>query len=106
MSGCIVLFFVQSDLLPLEASTEEHINDWCFTKQMARTGYTALVFRSLQFVAIQPVLKFSIGIAFHRHITNQSSDKVLAVKSALASTFVDADTRDGFLYFFARDYHL
>ena len=52
---------------------------------------------------LQPVHKFIVGIAFHWRSANQSPDEVLAIKSALASTFVNANFSNRALNFNTRD---
>jgi len=58
----------------------------------------------LDFVALNPVHKFIIGISLYRYSSNQFPNKILPIKSALASTFIYSNFQDFLLYFFAANY--
>ena len=57
----------------------------------------------MRFRASNPANKFVVGIALHGDIANQFSNKVLAIKSALASAPVNSDICDGSFHILRRD---
>lgn len=55
------------------------------------------------FVVLKPTHKLVVRITLHGQVSNQFSDEVLAIESALPSTFIDSDAADLCLYFLTRD---